>query len=484
MNLTRQRNSDIMLVLFLIGSACGVHLFSSGIIASLYILFVCIALFKTKNIFPYLALTIFIAGSPSNFMFIKDFEIIPYVPFIMAVSLTLTLKYWSFRKMIINIYRYKKALELFIGFALLLLIIGLVFGITGDSNTGFGLMNYILIIRFFFLLPLIVLIPFLINSTKQALRLLPLLETIILVNIAFQLFYLFSGLHINELFGADNASVIGLSETFSGQQEINGRATTGWLYPLIYIPLLLVLKLFKEVSSLRFFVWINIAIFSISLTGSRGYLLAILILTIIPYYYLTTRKTFFITIIMLFLGFIFIPVIGEFSIIRGRVNLYSERFFGSEYSSSGNSTEILGVRASLGETVLEKLKESPFIGFGFSADGIKYYDQHTGNHSIALAGGLVGLFFYSGLLFYILNIAFKSSIGSNKLFLIKGLLLLSFFFIHSTSTDLFSPYFSFETYHYNKFILIAFFFTVLSTDREGFFTKNIINKHELRKRIH
>jgi hypothetical protein len=383
-----------------------------------------------------------------------------------------------------NVYRFKKALKLFICFALLLIFIGLVFGINAESDTGLGLINFIKIGRLLFLLPLIVLVPFIINNTKQALRLLPLLEIIVLVNMAFQLFFLISGVHINEVFGVNGGAIDGVAGTFSEYEGTQARATTGWMYPLIYIPLLLVLKFFKEVSSLRFFFGVSLAILSISFTGSRGYLLAILMLTVLSQLAFSTKKDFRITIITLFLGFIFFPVITEFSIVRDRIDLYTERFSESGNTSSGIQGGSLDVRVVLGEIVLEKWKESPLIGFGFSGEGIEYYDQHTGNQSIALAGGLVGLFFYSVLLIIILNIVFQSSNGFTKLFLFKGALLLSFFLIHSTSTDLFSPYFSFETYHYNKFILIAFFFTVLSANRKGFFTNNIIIIHGPRERIH
>lgn len=458
MNLTKQRNIDIILSLALIGLACGVHLFFSGIIASLYILLVCVALFKTKNIFPYLALTIFIAGCPASFMFVKDFEIIPNVPFIMAFSLTLTLKYWSFRKMIINIYRYKKALELFVGFALLLIVIGLVLGIKIESGTGFGFMNYILIGRFLFLLPLIVLVPFLINDIKQLLRLLPLIETIILINFTFQLFYLTNGFHINEIFNNE-------VEILTESQDFMARAKTGWIYSFIYTPMLLVLKLFKRISVLRFFIGICLSIIGISFTGSRGYLLAILVLSFFSLFYLMKKKNIFKIIIISFIAIFFFPFIKDNDIIAGRIDLYDERFLSKNSTLSSDQ-----LRENYGDIVLENFKESPLIGFGFSADGIEYYDQHSGNQSILLSGGLVGLFVYGILLCYILLIMFNSSKGFKKLFLLKCLILLSFFIIHSTSTDLFSPYFSLETYHYNKFILIAFIFTYLSLDRKGAIT--------------
>jgi hypothetical protein len=219
---------------------------------------------------------------------------------------------------------------------------------------------------------------------------------------------------------------------------------------------------------LRFFIGITLSILSVSFTGSRGHLGVILLLTFFSLIFILNKKDISKILYIFVIAIIFFPKIIANNVIEGRIDLYNDRFFNKSVTLSSDQ-----LRNTYAENVIAKFKESPLIGFGYSSEGLKYYDQHSGNQSIALSGGLVGIFIYAMLTCYILIIMFNSSQGYNKLFILKCLVILSFFLLHSSSTDLFSPYFAFKKYHYNKFILIAFIFTFLSIDRKGCFTKSI-----------
>jgi hypothetical protein len=94
-----------------------------------------------------------------------------------------------------------------------------------------------------------------------------------------------------------------------------------------------------------------------------------------------------------------------------------------------------------GPVVLTRFSESPVVGFGFSKVTAEFFDEHVGNHSILLMGGIIGLIIIWGsvlaLTFFIFRVDFKNS---GKGVFVIGLALLTIMIIHSTSRSMIAFY--------------------------------------------
>ena len=393
---------------------------------------------------------IFLAGTPGNYSFHDTFMLLPTQPFLVVAVFILWLRLKVTPYKLIRYFPYQRAYYLGLFYLIYLIFIGIAFGMKAESTTGLGVVNYLLLVRFLILVGLILLIPYLFIRFNLLEFLYWPLIFILVINFIIQSFYLSTGLHLSEVIGSAGS---GVRDTLQAD-----RAVTGWLYGIISLMVLGYLRLKKIIGASKYYFGIVITVVSFAATGSRGYLIAALFF-IVGFELIALKRKM--GILKLVIGFLILglisPVIYRVGYVKNRVDVYSERF-GNMFTRVDGKYD---VRQELGEVVLEKAYSYPLTGFGYSDDGITYYDQHTGNQSIFLAGGLIGLILYVSILVSFLTTSLRLS--NEKRF--NRYKLLIFFFlliIHSTSTDIFSPYFSFETYHYNKVIILSFFLGIYS----------------------
>lgn len=148
----------------------------------------------------------------------------------------------------------------------------------------------------------------------------------------------------------------------------------------------------------KFKTWFLILIVTISLfyilnSATRGWMIAVFFIFLIYHIYyfknvLIKKGINTILALIIFFGLLILP-----NSIRENLNAAFNRFETVEYviegdMSAGGTAGRWDIR---GPRVLTRYNESPLFGFGFSDISSEYYDDHVGNHSLLLMGGIVGL---------------------------------------------------------------------------------------------
>lgn len=405
---------------------------------------------------------IFLAGTPGDFSFHDTFMLFPTQPFLVVAVLTLWLRLKVTPVSLVKKFPYQKAYYFGLFYFIYLMLTGFAFGMKAESTTGLGVVNYLLLLRFLVLAGLFLLIPYLFVRFSLLESLYWPLIYILGINLLLQFSYLNTGLHLSE--------VIGISRGGSNIVVMHAeRAITGWLYGIISLMVLGYQRLRKIIDAPKYYLGIALTVVSFAATGSRGYLIAAFFFILgFEFIVVKTRVGLIKLIVGAAIFGVLSPLFYKIGYVKDRVDLYTERF-GRMFNSND---EKLDVRQELGEIVLEKAYNYPITGFGYSDEGITYYDQHTGNQSIFLAGGAIGTVIYLAIILSLLVTSMRYT-RNMKLNGYKILLLVFLLIIHSTSTDIFSPYFSFETYHYNKVMILSFYlgiYSVIDSRR-----KNMIN---------
>jgi len=164
-------------------------------------------------------------------------------------------------------------------------------------------------------------------------------------------------------------------------------------------------------------------------------------------------------IIILYSAFAFVPTLSdtfEYSVTRIKT---------LDALVEGDSTaeNTLGRITERRPRVINKFKEQPIIGFGFSEEYYEYSDIHIGNETLLLQGGIIGY-----LLMVILWVTFNLKLlkRNTKLLytnpfknslIVFVIAFLGFFIIHSTSGYIFNYQIR---YHSGMAIAIILFFTL------------------------
>jgi hypothetical protein len=171
-------------------------------------------------------------------------------------------------------------------------------------------------------------------------------------------------------------------------------------------------------------------------TGTRGWIMgSVFLLVSFASMYLRkilSAKTIISVFIILVLSFFILP-----GTIKNNVRESTKRFLTVKSLLEGDMTAggTAGRWDVRGPLILNKFRESPVFGFGFSRVTSDYYDAHIGNHSLLLMGGAVGLFIVWGTVLtivvhlYFVERRWKVDYG----IFVFGLGILSIMIIHSTN---------------------------------------------------
>jgi len=205
----------------------------------------------------------------------------------------------------------------------------------------------------------------------------------------------------------------------------------------------------KEKSSISFIIAYSgliLGLLSIIFSATRGWIISTTFL-IITYSFFMLPKLFKNIIIIIPVLVLTIIIIWQVPIINKQITkayertLYYENILNPDLNAE--TTDIGRIRRS--GRVLEKFRESPWVGWGFGETGREYSDSHTGNQSILLNMGIFGylimLFFWGGFIYTLLA---SSNLfhPTNPDYKLKILIILSFisvFIIHSTSGAFLHP---------------------------------------------
>jgi O-antigen ligase len=176
------------------------------------------------------------------------------------------------------------------------------------------------------------------------------------------------------------------------------------------------------------------------LSATRGWILGFGIIVILYMIFNVSLKTGRV-LNLIILGIAFFFIVVEIPTVNHQVMNAYNRFNTVEKIAEGDvSASETEIRSTLrGPRVINKWKESPIIGFGFSNEFRIYYDPHVGNQNILLHSGIIGfvlmLIFFITFIFKMIN---ARIISNDKSLLIFVFVFMGWFLIHSTSGQAFA----------------------------------------------
>ena len=211
----------------------------------------------------------------------------------------------------------------------------------------------------------------------------------------------------------------------------------------LFVSLFLLLK--KEINhfSRNYLLLIAVVSFlSMFLTATRGYILMYLF-CLLAFMFLSRASSISFTFIVVFLIMIITFLFPIFSDQLSQVydRLFTLRsIYEGDLTAGGTLTRV----TERAPKVMEQYLKSPIFGLGYSKIGTIFNDDHVGNHTLLLQGGVVGfvlwIFSFFASIKSISTRALKSSDKSKYFFTIA--FLLSWWIAHSSSSAIFSYYLS------------------------------------------
>jgi len=210
---------------------------------------------------------------------------------------------------------------------------------------------------------------------------------------------------------------------------------------------------------------IFIGAFSIFLTATRGWIIAIAFLLVGVFLLFGFSREITRWFRLAILSLIVFLIVGAlFPVVLQQTKGSSQRLSTLEALAAGDVTaggtlKRLDVRAP---RVMNKFWESPVVGWGFSLEYYRHQDSHVGQYNLLLQVGVLGYIFFNGLFVVFClkiwrmgkNPIIRKDHGKAMGIFILGML--SAFSIHSTSIQFWGFNFGFD--HIQKVIFWCFFF--------------------------
>jgi len=197
----------------------------------------------------------------------------------------------------------------------------------------------------------------------------------------------------------------------------------------------------------------SISFLSMFLTATRGYITMYLLLLICFLFFNRARAIRFVIIsatVIYALAIVF-PYFSNQLFLTIERTLTVVNILDGDYTADGTLVRI----TDRGPRVWNKYLESPIWGFGFSSEGFEFNDDHVGNHTLLLQGGVLGVLIWIFVYIkYIYHLAKRGSGLTHKkqaYFVVAYLLCL--FVPHSTSSAVFSFYLSMHMVFFFAFIV-------------------------------
>ena len=361
----------------------------------------------------------------------------------------------------VNVNLFQKPLIVWLIYLFFLIFIGLFFGLEGGGKSG--LRHYFQIIRFLMLLPILFVLPKLFeeNSIEKFSNL---IFICIFINLIGQIFFIFYKDSIALVLGS------GWSQNYIGMDEKLIRPVIGAWHSLMafFLAFYLLVKKNKFFSFQYLSIIISLSFISIFITATRGWILAFLGFLCFTLVLFPFKKMTLIFRVLFYAVALLIMIYATIPFVKIQVDKSLERFETIEGLAEGDFT-LGGTNVRLTtrhDKVMKVFYESPIVGKGFSTDVMIANDQHVGNQTMLMSGGIVGYFIFLYMLgFIIKKIYFKHKVQKkNQLYnnelLFPIIFIFSLFMIHSTSTALFG--YSIYVKAYGNMFYVAFAFSIIN----------------------
>jgi len=459
--MTLQKKDTLLIISLLSISFVSVYFFQAWINRFVFLL-ILLAAYRTKLDYVYLVWFFIINNAPGRLFSAGAFGDIriPIYPIIPGISLSFQdlflilylIKYLSLKRPYPFIF--KKEFLYFFMFGFIVLIYSFLLGMNTDniiSNArSLSQWSFIFIIPAYF-------------YNKEIIRRVSLfIFPFVILALISQLFSYTTGNTIDAyLRGIDYRSL-----------EVVATKDASRAYSSVYLILFSTLQAFYfyfnrklRVNNNYLIIIILFAVFTILLTAIRGWIIAMgfLLIGIFLLFWSARKGTRVIRLTVVSLIVIYF-ILYQFPLLQQQTKKSYERLTTLESLAKGDITaegtlQRLDVR---GPRVMEKFRERPVIGWGFSDEYHKHEDAHVGHQNMLLSLGIIGYIFITGLFIHfclkIYNLSKKTQIrtieGQSPLIYLLGLF--SVFIIHSSSTQFWGYLMYFD--HLSKILFFAFFF--------------------------
>lgn len=437
----KQTNNDFYLLCALLCTSLVSVYFLPAMVTRMIFLLILAAAFQTKYDYVFLVWFFIINDAPGRLFSAVMFDAarIPLYPVAAGISVSFQelflmlylVKFLSLRKK--PRFIFKKEFSQYIAFGIV---------VSGYSLLlGMGLETMVKAFRDLFPWCMVLILPTFLHSRKLLIRSSLMLFPFVFLALSSQLFSYVTGNYLDHYLRGTQFRYVGVDDRTGPSRSYSAVFLT--LYSIIQA-LYYIFNKKNEINTTYLSIIIFIGFFSIFLTATRGWIIALTIM-IIGVLILTgfsneMARWVKMTVVSVIL---FIIVSSQLPAIKTQVQSTMQRLHSIEALAAGDVTaggtlKRIDIR---GPRVLNKFWQSPFIGWGFSNDFYNYADGHVGHHNILLNIGLFGYIFVNGI-FAVLCLkiwrmtrkkTIKQSEGNAPAMFLLGLM--AIFIIHSSSTQ-------------------------------------------------
>lgn len=448
-----------LLIILLLISFFSVY-FMPAMLNRLVFLGILFAAYRTRYDYVYLVWFFIINDAPGRLFSAGAFEAarIPLYPVMAGISV-------SFQDLFILMYIVKvanlKKPPKFIFKKEFSWLIGYAFWVLGYSFLlGVSFENLIITFRIFLPWGLIFVVPVFFSNRDVLVR-----ATLLIFPVV--LFALFSQIYsyITENYWDD--ALRGIQSEYITVRK--GEASRS--YSAVYITLFSIIQACyffpgrkKEINRNYLAMIIFLGVFSIFLTATRGWIIAMIVflLCILAVFGFLLRYLRLAVVAVVVL----LVTMNQYPIVQTQIDATLERVSTLEALAEGDLTARNTLRRldALPKRVMQKFWESPIIGYGFSKDYYRFRDGHIGHHNLLLHVGMIGYALLTGLYAYLLlkiyhySSRFQKTKDPSIRIYIFGMI--AVFVIHSSSQQLWGIDLVFD--HLQKVVYWSFFFAAVN----------------------
>jgi len=410
-------------------------------------------IFSRNSTAPWVIYFFFILSSPATLFYAEESWFLLLTPtvgvdysFIISIGFLLKAYLNNYRIS----YRFIDERNIFFLYILVLVVTGILWG-------GSSIANIFLTLKILPNVLMILFLPVITDLERDELRMKKIIYVLITVLFIIQSYEIIIGRSIfdsvNNFFQRGEGSL---------QRNISGTYLAFFALILTLSEILTIKTKTKTKTSRGSVIIFIFSVLLIVNTGARGWMVAVAAVISASLLSVIKRRKIFIgiaSIAFIVLIILFLPEKYTNNIYRSfdRLSTVSLILEG-DISAGGTATRL----TERGPRVMQKFKESPVFGFGFSDITRSFYDGHVGNQSILLQSGLVGFFVLYMIIFRILRHFFRNSLFLSEenpyrtrlfIFMIG---FIGIIIIHFTSQEMYS-----YAIRGDKAILLAFWLTYI-----------------------
>lgn len=388
-------SSDNTIIVSLLLLCIGIVYYTPAIINKIAFLCLLVIAYRSKKDYFWIAFFFLLLNAPGKLFtgtIEGDLQRLPFYPISSGITLAFeeliiwmilfkSLRYKS------NYFIFRKDFSLLIIYALVVILYSPFFGISVQS----------MIVAYRAVIPwlLLLVIPKILNTERDLIKLNRLLFPIVFMAIAAQLYSYIYGEYLVEFFKQGPQRVDARLLAVNEDSDQAARSASS-MFIILYVFSQALFYYFSKYSpfSTKYSLLVMVlSAISVFLSASRGWIIAftvIIILTIITFFRKETlgkiiRIGVFTSLIIFIMFKLFTPLKIQVENVGKRV-VTVKRIVEGDYSAGGTLSRI-EKRTPL---VINKFKESPIIGWGFSDTYFRFHDFHVGHPSILLNVGIVG----------------------------------------------------------------------------------------------